>query len=199
MRSMDPYKICCLQACHRLAMTSVSKVVLASCHHSAHLKANLARSRTLCGAVCTASMVLQIGKMKSSITLNYFFTLPALRVGVDLSLKQNEGTKEKGQLCLMSLLGLWIAPGFHLCLLVCFQKLCLYSLVVGTSIAKQLGQDLLCCCKSPQYLQSPPSSQPCPYSAHQGLECKRRIPVVPVVWWAQWNHSSINSLGTGFL
>lgn len=85
-------------------------------------------------------MVLQIGKMKSSITLNHFFMLPALRVGLDLSLKQKEGTKGKGQLCLMSLLALWIAPVFRLCLLVCARKLCLYSFVVGTSVAKQLGQ-----------------------------------------------------------
>lgn len=37
-------KICCLQACHGLMVTSVSKVVLAFCHRPAQLKASLASS-----------------------------------------------------------------------------------------------------------------------------------------------------------
>lgn len=39
--------------------------------------------------------------------------LPALRVRPEF--KAKEGKNQKGQLCLMSLLALWIAPGFCLC------------------------------------------------------------------------------------
>lgn len=80
------------------------------------------------------------------------------------------------QLCLMSLLALWIAPGFHLCLLVYAQKLCLYSFVVGTSVAKQLGQVFIVLLKEPS-VRAEPS-----FPALSSLStCKRRIRVVPVV------------------
>lgn len=83
-------------------------------------------------------MVLQIGKMESSTSSIHFLMLPALRVG--LGLKQKGQRKEKGQLCLMSHLALWMAQSSGLCLFVCAQKLRIYSLVMGTSIAKQLGE-----------------------------------------------------------
>lgn len=81
--------------------------------------------------------------MKSSPTSIHFLMLPALGVGIGLGIKQKEGRKEKGQLCLMSHLALWMAPGFGLCLLVCAQKLCIYSFAMGTSIAKQLGEGFI--------------------------------------------------------
>lgn len=174
-------KIHCLWACHGLGVTSVSEVVLASCHRPAQLKASLASHGDIVWSCLYNMSGAADWENEISYHLDPFPYASCTKGGTRPGFKI-EGRKKRKRSVLFNVTFVSV-DGTKFCSVpacLCPEPVHVFF-CDGNQYNKAAGTGFYCGAERDPSTCRALSSQSHGYSAHWGLARKRRIHVAPVI------------------